>query len=87
MKKETPNGLDSFLRSYFNITDYIVHNAISNEYLMNIQSESGKIGLYDIAHSLTVDFENRFRCKDEISRELFMDSFLTKVFNQLNNDL
>lgn len=87
MQNEFPNGKSSFLKSYFNITDYIVHNALTDEYLLQVQGEGGKEGLYHVATELTEDFEKRFRCKDEQSRELFIDSFLTQTFKQLNNNL
>lgn len=77
-----PKGKDSYLKTYFNVVDYILHSE-DNAFFSEVFDERGKESFYDIAIRLTDEFEQMFDCKDEQSRLLLLSSFLNKIEKQL----
>lgn len=66
-----PNGVTSYLETHFEIT-VLIYNRLDNENvfpftfeskLINIVDTQGQGGLYELAESLTTEFENLYKDK------------------------
>ena len=62
VSKEFPNGLTSYLETYYEVVSKIEYdlNVVAKNLTWKINESQGKKGLYDLAQDLTLKFEQQY---------------------------